>query len=264
MNFNNKTIWITGASSGIGKAFAIEVSKYKTQLILSSRNKEKLEDVANSCRKNNCKTYVIPMDMSDEKSIDSALIIINKNKIKIDGLFQFAGISQRSLVTETPIILDRKIFETNFFGIVYLTKLVLPLMIENGGGQIAVTSSIVGKFGFPYRSAYSAAKHALHGFFESLRAENKGNNILVSIIIPGRVKTNISLNALSKDGKERGIMDEGINNGISAEKSAKIIYKGLKKNRKEILVGGKELLMVHIRRFFPALYYNLSSKIKPT
>ena len=111
---------------------------------------------------------------------------------KIDGLYHFGGISQRSYANETPIEVDRKIFEINFFGTIELTKKVLPIMIENGGGQIGVTTSIVGKFGFPYRSSYAATKHALHGFFESLRAENVSNNILVSMIIPGRVKTNIS------------------------------------------------------------------------
>jgi short-subunit dehydrogenase len=136
-------------------------------------------------------------------------------------------------------------------------------MIKNGGGNIAVTSSIVGKFGFPYRSSYSATKHALQGFFESLRAENTNNNIQVSIIIPGRVQTNISINAIDKDGKAHGKMDDGQDSGITSEKAAKIICKNLKREKKEILVGGKELLMVHIRRFLPRLYYYMSSRIKP-
>ena len=135
-------------------------------------------------------------------------------------------------------------------------------MIKNGGGQLAVTSSLVGKFGFPYRSSYSATKHALHGFFESLRAENKQNNIQVSICIPGRVKTNISMNAITKDGTTHGKMDAGQDTGITPERAAKIICRGLKKDRKEILVGGRELIMVHIRRFLPRLYYYLSSRIK--
>ena len=104
-------------------------------------------------------------------------LLLNEEK-KVDCLLHFGGISQRSLVSETPLFVDRKIFEINFFGTIALTKALLPSMIKNGGGQIAVTSSIVGKFGFPYRSSYSASKHALHGFFESLRTENINNNIL--------------------------------------------------------------------------------------
>ena len=262
MIFTNKTIWITGASSGIGKAVTLELSKQNTNLILSDINETGLIEVAKTCEKNNCTTLVVPIDLSNEKSVESAARTVLDKKLKIDGLYQFAGISQRSLVNETPLTIDRKIFEINFFGAIALTKAVLPEMIKNGGGQIAVTSSLVGKFGFPYRSSYSATKHALHGFFESLRAENKQNNIKVSIFIPGRVRTNISLNAITKDGKTYGKMDDGQENGISPEKAAKIICRGLKRDKKEILVGGKELIMVHIRRFFPGLYYYLSSRIK--
>jgi short-subunit dehydrogenase len=262
MNFTNKTIWITGASSGIGKAVAIELSNENTNLILSDINESGLVEVAEICKKNSCTTLIVPIDLSDEKSVESATRQVLDKKLKIDCLYQFAGISQRSLVNETPLFVDRKIFEINFFGAIALAKAVLPEMIKNGGGQIAVTSSLVGKFGFPYRSSYSATKHALHGFFESLRAENKQNNILVSIFIPGRVKTNISVNAITKEGKTHGKMDPGQDTGITPEKAAKIICRGLRKNKKEILVGGKELIMVHIRRFFPRLYYYLSSRIK--
>jgi short-subunit dehydrogenase len=151
----------------------------------------------------------------------------------------------------------------NFFGTIELTKKVLPEMINKGGGQIGVTTSIVGKFGFPYRSSYAATKHALHGFFESLRAENVSNKVLVSMIIPGRIKTNISMNALDKDGNAHHKMDEGQDKGLSAEKTARIIVRQLEKEKKEILVGGSELIMVHIRRFFPRLYYYLSTKVEP-
>ena len=263
MDFKNKTVWITGASSGIGKAVALELSKENTMLILSDINETGLTEVVEICEKNNCRTLIIPMDLSNQDSVESAAKQVLIKNIRIDGLYQFAGISQRSLVSETPLFVDRKIFEINFFGAIALAKAVLPEMIKNGGGQIAVTSSMVGKFGFPYRSSYSATKHALQGFFESLRAENVKNNIQVSILIPGRVQTNISVNAITKEGKTHGKMDEGQDKGITAEKAAKIIFRGLKKNKKEILVGGNELLMVHIRRFLPGLYYYLSSRIKP-
>lgn len=263
MNFTGKTIWITGASSGIGKAVALELSKENTNLILSDINENGLLKIAKICEKNNCTTLTVPIDLGDEKSVESATNHVLNKDIKIDCLYHFAGISQRSMVSETPLFVDRKIFEINFFGAVALTKAILPRMIKNGGGQIAVTSSIVGKFGFPYRSSYSATKHALHGFFESLRAENKQNNIQVSIIIPGRVQTNISLNAINKDGKAHAKMDDGQDSGIPADKAAKIICRNLKRHKKEILVGGKELIMVYIRRFTPRLYYYLSSRIKP-
>ena len=263
MDFTNKTIWITGASSGMGRTVSILLSTKNTILILSDIDQKGLEDVGKTCRNNGSAVHLVPMDLGDEKSIESAVKEVLSNNLKVDGLYHFAGISQRSLVSETPLFVDRKIFEINFFGAVALTKAILPEMIKNGGGQIAVTSSLVGKFGFPLRSAYSATKHALHGFYESLRAENKHNNILVTVLIPGRDQTNSSLHALTKDGKTHGKMDEGQNTGISAEKAAKIICKGLERNKKEVLVGGKELIMVHIRRVLPSLYYYLSSRIKP-
>jgi len=263
MKFNGKTLWITGASSGIGKAVAIELSLKGCHLILSSRKKEDLEKVAQICQKNGSTTIVVPFDLGDSESIESAAKIVLEKETNIDGLYHFGGISQRSYASETSIDVDRKIFEVNFFGTIELTKKVLPAIIKSGGGQIGVTTSIVGKFGFPYRSSYAATKHALHGFFESLRAENVSNKVLVSMIIPGRIKTNISVNALDKDGNTHNKMDEGQDKGLSAEKTATIIVKQLGKEKKEVLVGGSELIMVHIRRFFPRLYYYLSTKVEP-
>ena len=263
MDFSDKTIWITGATSGIGKAVAEEISHSRCSLILSGRNEAALKETETICERNGSTIQLAPFDLGDEKSVrDAAARVLETNKT-IHCLYHFGGISQRSFVTETPLEVDRKIFEVNFFGTVALTKLVLPQMISSGGGHIAVTSSIVGKFGFPYRSAYSASKHALHGFFDSLRAENVSNKIKVSIIIPGRIKTNISVNALNKDGLTHGRMDEGQEKGVSAEKTAKIICRKLKKQQKEVLTGGSETVMVHIRRFVPSLYYYLATKVKP-
>lgn len=263
MDFKEKNIWITGASSGIGEALAIEISKDKPYLILSGRNEAALKKVAEKCQKNGSTTRIITFDLADEQDVLSAANKILEQQIQIDALYHIGGISQRSFVTETPVEVDRKIFEVNFFGTVALTKAILPRMIENGGGHIAFTSSIVGKFGFPYRSAYSASKHALHGFFESLMAENKANNIRVSAIIPGRIKTNVSINALNKSGEPHGQMDEGQDKGKTAGWAARKIYRKLKKEKKEILAGGFDLLMVYIRRFLPPLYYYMASKVKP-
>ena len=155
------------------------------------------------------------------------------------------------------------IMQINYFGQVQLTKLLLPALQKAGNSRILITSSIVGKFGYPLRSTYSASKHALHGFFESLRSENVSNGIKISMIIPGRVKTNISVNALDKEGNAYDEMDQGQNKGKSVTKTAKIIVSKLQIEKKEILVGGSEVVMVHVRRFFPRLYYYLSSRVKP-
>jgi short-subunit dehydrogenase len=263
MNYTGKTIWITGASSGIGEAMAKELAKTKCKLILSGRNLHALKEVEERCIKLGSRVQLAPFDLGKSEEVnDVAKAVIESNET-IDCLINVGGLSQRSLVSETSIEIDRKIFEINFFGTIALTKALLPIMIRQGGGQIVATSSIVGKFGFPLRSAYSASKHALHGFFESLRAENVHNNIKVSLIIPGRINTSISINAIDADGKKYGLLDDGQASGMDVDKSARIIIRKLKAEKKEILVGGKELLMVHIRRFLPFLYYKLSSKINP-
>ncbi len=263
MNYTGKTIWITGASSGIGKAVAIELSREKAHLILSGRNQTALQEVSKYCEKQGSSVQIIPFDLGDEKSVEAAAKRVLEKGTKIDALYQFGGISQRSFVSETPVFVDRKIFEVNYFGTITLAKAVLPEMIKNGGGHMAVTSSIVGKFGFPYRSSYSASKQALHGFFESLRAENSKNNLKVSIVIPGRIKTNISVNAINKNGDTHGKMDEGQDTGMSVEMAAKKIVRQLGRQKKEIYVGGNEMIMVYIRRFFPRLFYYMASRVKP-
>jgi len=263
MDFAGKTFWITGAASGMGRSFSLELASSRVRLIISDRDLPGLEKTAGEIISRGSSVRIELLDMLNTQSIfETAKKVIDDGE-KISGLYQFAGISQRSLVSETPIENDRRIMEVNFFGVVALTKAILPHMIENGGGQLAATSSLVGKFGFPYRSAYSASKHALHGFFESLLSENSKYHIKVSMMIPGRVQTNISKFAIDKEGKEHGKLDAGQANGITAEKAAKLIFSGLKREKKEIWVGGNEMLMLHIRRFVPRLYYYMATRIKP-
>jgi len=263
MDFYKKTIWISGAASGMGKAVALALAPEQTTLILSDRDTEGLKETTKKATKKGAHVVPITLDMSDSKAIYKSAEDVIAKGYKINALYHFAGISQRSLVSETPIENDRKIMEINFFGVVALTKAILPHMIENNGGQLAAASSLVGKFGFPYRSAYSASKHALHGFFESVLTENYKHNIRISMLIGGRIHTNISKFAIDKSGKEHGQMDPGQANGISPEKAAKQILRGLRKEKLEIPVGGKELLILKIKRFFPNWHSKLVRKINP-
>lgn len=257
----NTVWWITGASSGIGKSMSQYILKNKGKVILSSRNEDALIAVAEECNTSTDNYLIIPLDLENLVNVDELLQTALDKFSKIDFLINNGGISQRTIASETDIAVDRKIMETNFFGAIILTKAVLKIMIKQQSGHIAAVSSVVGKFGFPLRSTYSASKQALHGFFESIRAENIKNNIKISIVIPGRINTSISNNAISQDGKKHGVLDDGQANSMSPEKAAPIIIKGILKQKKEILVGGKELLMVHIRRFFPRLFYYLSNKV---
>lgn len=264
MKVAGKVIWITGASSGIGRALALELASRKTRLILSARNTDKLEAVAQEVEAKGSEAMVLPIDLSKSEAISQKVHEVIERFGRIDILVNNGGISQRSLVIDTPIEVDRKIFEINFFGTVALTKAVLPHMINSGGGHIVAISSITGKFGFPLRSGYSSTKHALHGFFGSLRAELKEKGINVTIVCPGRVQTDISLSAITKDGEAHGVMDHGQNEGISAEKCAKGIVNAIEKNKRELLIGGKEILMVYIHKYFPSLFDKIVTRIRHT
>lgn len=260
--FSGKTAWITGASSGIGEALVYEFAGRGAIVIASSNDERGLLRVKESAGRYSDNIYCVPFDLSETTGISD----IVKERVErlgtIDYLLNIGGVSQRSRIDETPMWLDRKIFEINYFGTIALTKAILPYMIKQRSGHVLATSSISGRFGFPLRSAYSASKQALHGFFETLYLENKKFNIRSSVIIPGRVKTNISLHALDAEGREHGKMDSGQAAGITPEKAARIIIRGIVKNKREILVGSKEMILLHIRRFFPFLFFRIADKIK--
>ncbi len=261
--FSNRVVWITGGSSGIGEALVYAFVRAGSRVVASSNDPEGLARVIKNCAGLKGSAIAVPFDLSDTSGIERlASEVVNKEG-RVDMLLNIGGVSQRALIKETPLWLDRRIMEINYFGTIALTKAVLPYMINNGGGHIAATSSITGRFGFPLRSAYSASKQALHGFFETLLLEHKNDNIRVSVLIPGRVRTSISLHALTASGKEHGLMDDGQAGGVTPEKAAEQIIRGLSRNRREILVGSSELMMLKIRKYLPALFFRLAGKIKP-
>ncbi len=224
---NNKTthtkriIWITGASSGIGEACAYLFAREQACLLLTATREAQLKKVQQKCVEMGSVCEILPFDLSDTDRLheltDKAISFFGR----IDILFLNAGVSQRAKALDTDFSVDRKIMNINFFAPVKIAKQLLPEMIENGGGTIAVTTSISGKFGFPLRSAYASSKFALYGFFESVQAEYYDKNIRVVMVCPGRVKTNISYNALKADGSKHAQMDEGQAGGISSKKAAK-------------------------------------------
>ena len=259
----DKTIIITGASSGIGKAMAFELAAQGSNLVLASRNIRELELIHKDLKNSPGKIMVIRTDVSVDKDCKAVVDAAIDQFGRIDILVNNAGISQRSLSKDTLIDVDRQLMNVNFFGSVSMTKHALPHMISQNNGHIVIVSSIVGKFGFPLRSGYAASKHALHGYFESLRAEVFQHNIHVTIVCPGRINTQISVNALVQDGSKYGIMDNGQAKGINAEQCAKNIIKAIRNRKKEVVFGGSEVNLVWIRRFFPVFFYKLIRKIKP-
>ncbi|HOO38648.1 MAG TPA: SDR family oxidoreductase [Deltaproteobacteria bacterium] len=263
MEYDDKIVWITGASSGIGEALAHTYSTEGAQLILSARNEARLNEVRNLCT-NPEKHLVLPLDLADGNALPDKCSEVLKRFGRVDILINNSGVSQRSLVAQTGLEVDRRIMETNFFGTITLTKAVLPSMLERKAGHIVVISSVAGKLGTPLRSSYSASKHALHGFFDSLRAETWKQGIHVTIVCPGFIRTNISINALTADGTPQGTMDEAQACGMSPKDCAEKIVRAVEKNRAEVYIGGKEILGIYLKRFVPGLFDLIIKRAKVT
>ncbi len=247
---NNKVIWITGASSGIGEALVYEYNKAGAKLIISSRNRDELFRVKANC-KNPVNIHVLSLDLEDTANLNGKAEEAIRIYGRIDMLINSGGISQRGLALETDLETEQRLMNVNFWGTAILSKAVLPNMIANGGGNIVCISSLVGKFGTRMRSAYSASKHALHGYFDSLRSEMYDKKINITIVCPGFIKTKVTLNALTANGSPQGTMDSAQENGMSAEECAKQIVQAVKSNKEEVYIGGKEVKGILFKRFFP-------------
>jgi short-subunit dehydrogenase len=261
--FKDKVIWITGASSGIGEALALELAGREARLVLSARRVEELKRVGSLTGLAGLDLMILPFDLMDTTNASAlAAQIINKFG-RIDVLINNGGYSQRGAAIDTPLEIDRQLMEVNYFSYVSITKAVLPYMKRQKSGHIVVISSIAGKFGFYLRSSYSAAKHALHGFFESLRLETEDLGIKTLIVCPGKVKTKVSVNAVTPSGETHNKMDESHENAMSAEDCARLIIQGMLSGKEEILAGGKELLIVKIKRLFPKMFARLIRKQSP-
>jgi len=261
--YKDKVIWITGASSGIGEALALELAKQGARLILSARREDELKRVAVATQLPELDLMVLPFDLNNTSNASGLAAQVMNKFGRIDVLINNGGMSQRSEAIETPEIIERQLMEVNYFSAVNLSKAVLPYMKRQKGGHLVVISSIAGKFGFYLRSSYSAAKHALHGYFESLRLETERSGIKILMVCPGKVKTAVSLNAMTSSGIAHNTMDESHKEAMSAEECARQILSGIKAKKEEIFVGGKELLLVKIKRFFPAFFSKLVRKQSP-
>lgn len=262
-NLTNKTVWITGASGGIGKELAIQMARAGAKIILTARSVDKLNAVKDSLHGEGHLVY--PMDLLNGEIIPGAVQEVLTKTGSIDILVNNAGVSQRSLAKHTKLEVDREIMELNYFSKVALTKSLLPYLIERQGGLIISISSVAGKIGTPMRTAYCAAKHALIGFMDALRAEVHTDNIKVMVVTPGSVQTDISVNALEGDGQKHNVVDPLIANGIPVEECVEKIIIGIKNETPELLIAkGKEKLAVYVRRFYPTLLFKMMTRLKST
>lgn len=259
--FKDKRVWITGASSGIGEALAYACAGRGAHLILSARNERELNRVAAGCA-GAASVAVQPLDLAAHDSIPGIVDGVLRQFGKVDVLINNGGISQRALAKDTSIEVDKRMMAVNYHGTVALTKALLPSMMTHQLGHIVTITSLMGKFGAPLRSSYAAAKHALHGFFEALRAELGDTPIQVTLICPGYVRTNISRNALVGDGSAQGTMDDATDKGMEPEALARKILRAVEQGKREAYFGGKEVLGVYLHRFFPGWFSQIVKKAK--
>lgn len=260
----DKIVWITGASSGIGEAMAYAFASRGAKLVLTARREEELLRVKNELNLPEESVLILPMDVTRLEEAEPAAQKVIRHFGRIDIMVQNAGISQRSSVVDTDIEVYQKLMDVNFFSGVAITKAVLPQMISQKSGHFVVTSSVAGKIGTPKRSGYNAAKHAVQGFYDALRAEVHDDNIEVTIACPGYIRTDISLHALDAKGNKFNKMDENQANGISAEECANQIIKAVESNKKEVIIAAlKETAGLYLKRFFPELLYKMVRKNAP-
>ncbi len=259
---DKKVVWITGASSGIGRALAEQYAVKKHTVVISSRKESDLVALKEELEKYGARIIVAPLDLEKTATLRAVAEKVIAETGHIDILYNHGGISQRGFAINMPEEVERKIFDIDYFGNIALTKAVLPTMIARGGGKIGVTSSLVGIISTPERTTYAAAKHALHGYYDGLRAELHDKNIQITIFCPGFVRTNVSVNALTKSGDKLNEMDEAQEKGMAPEVCASKMIRALNKGKEEVYIGGKEVLAIYIKRFFPTLFSKMILKVK--
>ncbi len=262
-SFENKVVWITGASSGIGEALAYTFAKAGAKLILSARREEELKRVAAACNIASEKIFILPFDVSKYEESEAKANEVLTRFGQIDILVNNAGLSHWSKIKDMGMDVLKKIIDTNFLGGAALTKAVLPSMLEKKKGQIVVISSILGKIVTGKQAAYNASKHALHGFFDTLRAEYGSDGVKVLIVCPGFVNTNVAKNSLDRNGNPIGRNNKMIEAGLDPVYVSEQVLKAIQSNKEEILLAGsKEKFGVLMKRFAPGLFSKFISNNK--
>lgn len=257
-HFQNKTIWITGASSGIGEAMTHALVNKGARAIISARRKEELLRVQRAAGAAN--VHVLPLDLEAPHSFEAAVQQALTAFGGVDVMIHNGGISQRGLVKDTLPAVHRKVMEVDYFSYIELTRLLLPHFLQQQKGHFVVISSVMGKIGTPMRSAYAAAKHALHGYFDCLRTETWRDNIKVTLITPGYIRTNVSLNAVTASGEKLNKLGKNIGGGYDVHKTAQQILRAIAQGKKEKYVGrpfSQEWMAIHLMRLFPSLAFRI-------
>lgn len=256
--YTDKVVWITGASSGIGKELALQLSRQKASLILTARNRDALQDIQRACLQHTPHCALLPADLTDAGNLAPLAQQALDTFGHIDVLINNAGVTQRAFAEDTAPAIDRQLMEINFFTPVALTKLLLPHFRARKTGHVAVLSSMAGLMGFPKRTAYAAAKHAIKGYFETLQVEHTIPGFYATIVSPGRIQTPISLNALTASGQPHSKMDAGQQHGIPVDVCARRILKAIATHKRHLVIARSERILWWLHKWCPPLYYRIA------
>jgi dehydrogenase/reductase SDR family protein 7B len=251
-NLAGKSVWITGASSGIGAALAHAFAVRGARLVLSARREARLREVAKSAGAGDA--LLLPLDITDPQAVEARVQEALAQTGGIDVMIHNAGVGQRGAAADTALAVDRHLMDVNYFGPLMLTKTLLPSMRARKQGQFIVMSSVLGIFSAKHRTGYAAAKHALHGFFDGLRAELADEGIGVLLVCPGHVHTEFSEQALEFDGRPHAVVDESSRNGLSPEACASRVLRAYDAGEQEIVVARWEHWAVALSRLAPGAY----------
>lgn len=262
--YKGKVVWVTGASAGIGEALVKAFAGRGARVILTARRESELERVRQEAGLTEERSLLLPADVTEFEKAPELVSRVLAKFGTIDIVVHNAGVSQRSYINNTDFEVYQRMMDVNFFSTVAITKAVLPFMINHQSGHFVVVSSVAGKIGTIMRSGYCASKHALHGFFDSLRAEYFKNHIKVTTVCPGYIRTDVSVNALNESGEKYGKMDANQESGMAPEECAARILTAVKRDRKEVYIGGlTEVAAIYLKRFFPAILFDQVRKNIP-
>ncbi|CAL8305000.1 unnamed protein product [Merluccius merluccius] len=259
---------ITGASSGLGKECARIFHAAGARLVLCGRDTGRLQEVAQELTQlttssSQGKTHTpstVTFDLAKVETVDRAAGEILQCYGQVDILINNAGISYRGNILDTDLSVQRAVMDTNYFGPIALTQALLPSMVRRRSGHIVVISSIQGKIAIPYRSAYAASKHATQAYFDCLRAEVEHYGIGVTVVSPGYIQTNLSLNAVTGDGSKYGVLDKTTAMGRDPRDVAKAVLEAVRHRSKDIILAGPlPALAVYLRNLWPALFFKVMS-----
>ncbi|XP_008327993.1 dehydrogenase/reductase SDR family member 7B [Cynoglossus semilaevis] len=265
VSLQDAVVVITGASSGLGKECARAFHAAGARLVLCGRDAGRLQEVAQELTARSADTQkkthppcTVIFDLANTDTMDRAVEQILKCHGRVDVLINNAGVSYRGNILDTDLSVQRSVMETNYFGPIALTQALLPAMVKQRSGHIVVISSVQGKIAIPYRSAYAASKHATQAYFDCLRAEIDHYGIPVTVISPGYIRTNLSVNAVTGDGSKYGVLDKTTATGRDPGDVALAVLRAVRQRSKDVVLAEPlPTLAVYLRTLWPTLFFRL-------